>query len=461
MIEAQELTGYISQDKTLTGELSKTIEVLKPITQEKVVTPTKEIQIIEPDKDFTGLSKVTVQSIPNEYIVPSGEIEFTQNGTYDVTDKVSAKVNIKEKVLGTKTITENGTYKAIDDSLDGYSEVNVETAGVDINEYFKDTISTGNSNIGGWANSILKFRSPLTINGTSASYMFKNYPLETIPEINTSNVTNMEYMFSDCANNITNIPQLNTNKVKTMHQMFTRCYKLSDIPSLNTDNVENMSQMFYYCRSLTKVKVNYNTSKVTTMYQMFAYCIGLQELDISNFDMSNTTILQEMFYYSFNLEKLILPNLHTNKNERSARGMFSRLEKITSLDLTTLNNSYSTMYMFDNCKALETLSAIDCSKNKECIGAFNNCNSLKNFGGMINLGQAYSTTVSANNNDYRLDLHYSTLLTHESLINVINNLYDIKTKGVKPQQLLLGLNNLAKLTEEEIAIATEKGWNVS
>lgn len=136
MIEAQELTGYISQDKVLTGELSKTIEVLKPVTQEKEVIPTKEIQIIEPDKDFTGLSKVTVQSIPNEYIVPSGEIEFTQNGTYDVTDKASAKVNIKEKVLGTKTITSNGTYKAIDDNLDGYSEVIADVQiDVDIKQY--------------------------------------------------------------------------------------------------------------------------------------------------------------------------------------------------------------------------------------------------------------------------------------------------------------------------------------
>lgn len=136
MIEAQELTGYISQDKVLTGELSKTIEVLKPITQEKEVIPTKETQIIKPDKDFTGLSKVTVQSIPNEYIVPSGEIEFTQNGTYDVTDKASAKVNIKEKVLGTKTITSNGTYKAIDDNLDGYSEVIADVQiDIDIKQY--------------------------------------------------------------------------------------------------------------------------------------------------------------------------------------------------------------------------------------------------------------------------------------------------------------------------------------
>ena len=104
--------------------------------QEKEVIPTKEVQKIVADKTYDGLSKVTVQSIPNEYIVPSGEIEFTQNGTYDVTDKASAKVNIKEKVLGTKTITSNGTYKAIDDNLDGYSEVIADVQiDIDIKQY--------------------------------------------------------------------------------------------------------------------------------------------------------------------------------------------------------------------------------------------------------------------------------------------------------------------------------------
>lgn len=51
-------------------------------------------------------------------------------------------------------------------------------------------------------------------------------------------------------------------------------------------------------------------------------------------------------------------------------------------------------------------------------------------------------------------------LTHDSLMNVINNLYDIKSKGVKNQRLQLGNTNKAKLTAEEIAIATNKGWNV-
>ena len=104
--------------------------------QDKETTPTKETQVVVADKTYDGLSKVTVNPIPDEYIVPSGEIEFTQNGTYDVTDKASAKVNIKEKVLGTKTITSNGTYKAIDDNLDGYSEVIADVQiDVDIKQY--------------------------------------------------------------------------------------------------------------------------------------------------------------------------------------------------------------------------------------------------------------------------------------------------------------------------------------
>lgn len=104
--------------------------------QEKEVVPTKETQIVEPDKDYTGLSKVTVEPIPSEYIVPNGEVEFTKNGIYDVTDKASAKVNVPEKKFGTKTITSNGTYKAIDDNLDGYSEVIADVQiDIDIKQY--------------------------------------------------------------------------------------------------------------------------------------------------------------------------------------------------------------------------------------------------------------------------------------------------------------------------------------
>ena len=46
-------------------------------------------------------------------------------------------------------------------------------------------------------------------------------------------------------------------------------------------------------------------------------------------------------------------------------------------------------------------------------------------------------------------------------MNVINGLYDIATKGVKTQKLTIGSTNLAKLTAEQIQIATSRGWSVS
>ena len=48
-----------------------------------------------------------------------------------------------------------------------------------------------------------------------------------------------------------------------------------------------------------------------------------------------------------------------------------------------------------------------------------------------------------------------------NLMNIINNLYDIKTKGCQAQRLQLGPTNLAKLTDEEKQIAINKGWNLS
>ena len=350
--------------------------------QEKEVTPTKEKQEVVADSQYDGLSKVIVNPIPNKYIIPSGEIEFTKNGTYDVTDKASAKVNVPEKQLGTKTITTNGTYNASDDNLDGYSEVEVATSGVDINEYLSDTITKGTSSSGGWLKTIIKLRSPLTIEGTDARYMFNNYLLNELPQIDTSNVTNMGQMFYNCTN-LTTIPQLNTSNVTNTAQMFYGCTHLTTIPQLNTSNVTSMSYMFGSCTNLTTIP----------------------QLDTSN---------------------------------------------VTNMS-----------YMFDSCINLTTIHRLNGEKLTVVAGTFSNCKSLENFNGIINLGQAYLTAQSANYSSYKLNLSYSNKLTQDSLMNVINNLYDIKTKGVKPQQLVLGSTNLAKLTAEEVAIATNKGWTVS
>lgn len=66
----------------------------------KDVTPSTQTQTVQPDSGYTGLAQVTVNPIPSNYIIPSGNKEITANGTnisvaaYDtVTVNVSSSVN--------------------------------------------------------------------------------------------------------------------------------------------------------------------------------------------------------------------------------------------------------------------------------------------------------------------------------------------------------------------------------
>lgn len=165
-----------------------------------------------------------------------------------------------------------------------------------------------------------------------------------------------------------------------------------------------------------------------------------------------------MFYdYAFDTT----PELIGAEKLTSASEMFysgNRLKYVQGFD--TSNVIYMNS-MFQYSQNLITVPKLNASKVVNITNMFGNCSNLTNLGGLENLGQAYDTTKSANYSSYKLDLSYSKKLTHDSLMNVINNLYDIKTKGCNTQSLVLGSTNLEKLTSEEIAIATNKGWNVS
>jgi surface protein len=65
----------------------------------------------------------------------------------------------------------------------------------------------------------------------------------------------------------------------------------------NTSEVTNMSYMFYNCRSLTGVDLtHFDTQKVTDMSHMFDGCRNLTTLDLSNFNTSQVTDMTSMFY---------------------------------------------------------------------------------------------------------------------------------------------------------------------
>ena len=60
-----------------------------------------------------------------------------------------------------------------------------------------------------------------------------------------------------------------------------------------------------------------------------------------------------------------------------------------------------------------------------------------------------------------LDISHLTQLEHSSLLLIINGLYDYVGAGSSGTRYIkLGATNLAKLSDEDKAIATNKGWTI-
>ena len=288
-------------------------DVIKAKLQDKTVTPSKSVQEVIADNEYDGLNKVTVEKIPDKYIIPDGIKTIDVNGVYDIKEYSQVNVNIPEKKLGTKTITVNGTYKSIDDDLDGYSEVTVETSGVDINNYFSSDVDGSKT----WYYSV-KQLPQLNVTGTSLNGFFSRVPMKKLiqPIRDTSNITDMRYFVSSETLEELNLSNFDTSKVINMSSMFRECIKLItlDLSNFNTSNVTDMSYVFNGCSSLTSLNLsNFNTSKVTNMSNMFAYCSKLTSLDLSNSDTSKVTNMYNMFNGCKSLTHLDMRNFDFTK----------------------------------------------------------------------------------------------------------------------------------------------------
>ena len=128
---------------------------------------------------------------------------------------------------------------------------------------------------------------------------------------NTSNVTNMKKMFSDCGyTGMTSLDlgdKFDTSSVTDMKKMFACCgytamtnLDLGD--KFDTSNVTDMSNMFKSCGNTAMTSLDlgdkFDTSKVTNMYYMFFSCgyTAMTSLDLGDkFDTSKVTNMGGMF----------------------------------------------------------------------------------------------------------------------------------------------------------------------
>ena len=99
----------------------------------------------------------------------------------------------------------------------------------------------------------------------------------------------------------------------------------------NTSNVTNMRYMFYSCSGLTSLDLrSFNTSKVTNMVGMFQNCSKLTSLNLSKWDVSNVTDMNIMFFGCSSLKSLDLSGWVIN-DATSVMDMFYDCDSLTTI----------------------------------------------------------------------------------------------------------------------------------
>ena len=273
----------------------------------------------------------------------------------------------------------------------------------------------------------------------SCYYLFNNYGGTSVDDLiqpnDTENVTTMERMFEACQQ-LTSIPQFNTSKVTNMNHMFSGCSSLTSIPLLDTSNVTNGIGMFKGCSNLTSIP-QLNISNFAKTSSMFEDCTSLTT--IPQLDTSNATSIGSMFRGCTNLTSI--PQLNTSNISTTAY-TFYYCKSLTTIPLLGTSKVINMSAMFYSCTNLTTVPALDASN----VTNKGNMNTM--FAGCTNLKSILMTNIGAD-----LNISASTKFEREDLLVILNNLKTV----TEARTLTMGETNLAKLTEEDKAIATNKG----
>ena len=240
---------------------------------------------------------------------------------------------------------------------------------------------------------------------TSLNNLFyKNINLTYINASNwdTSNITSLAFTFASMDNlESVDFADWDVSNVTTFFAMFDACRKIEniDVSKWDTSSAINMGWMFNG-NNLKHLDVsNFNTSKVTNMFAMFSSSNSLTQLDISNFDTSNVLDFGRTFSYWAGVNK-----------ELNISGL--NLSKCSSIEGPFMRSSFKVI----RCDGLK-LPNID----------------------MSNIG-----------------LNDSTELTVDSIVGLLHAL----PQSDKGYSFQIGDVNIAKLTDEQKAIATNKGWTL-
>lgn len=313
-------------------------------------------------------------------------------------------------------------------------------------------------------------------------------------QITTSNITNGDSMFRN-SDNLTNISfelnfigdnTSNSNNTSSAYRMFYDCYKLESIPVISNCKVSRINEVFSGCRRLRyfpdDIESYFNWSYLDSLdtqwgdgdaLNMFKNCYSLRKIPMGLLKHGNKSIhySKNAFYglgsRCYALDEMIdIPVIYTYTWTGNAFFMFgnecSRVKNITFM-------------MPDGQPYVKNWKSqtIDLTTN---VGYTKSVDNIIGYNSGITADKEVKddATYQALKNDpdwFTTKVEYSRY-NHDSAVATINSLPDtsaylataggtntIKFEGAAGSATDGGAINT--LTEEEIAVATAKGWTVT
>lgn len=193
----------------------------------------------------------------------------------------------KPFITGELTVTDNGVYLPKDNNLDAFSKVTVEVQVPKIK--VKDNFGGVLTNLIPDENKYIDLRmfdtSEVTDLNSAFDYAVERFAYIDIRGWDTSKVTRMGYMFRYVRPiEIYGLEDLNTSNVTTMEYMLTQAkIQNLNLSKWDVSKVTNLELFIQSDRDLISLNLsNWNMSAVTSMHSFFQYCGALTDLIMDN-----------------------------------------------------------------------------------------------------------------------------------------------------------------------------------
>ena len=303
-------------------------------------------------------------------------------------------------------------------------------------------------------------------------------------KITTNNISDPSYMFY-YNDNLTTIPfdlNLNETSYVPFSNMFYSCINLQSIGKIINLRPSTMSYMFYDCRKLRFLPeiVNYDFNIIHISYSsassMFNCCYSLRTIpeDLLNQIYGTWTSIYSAFLYTafqncYNLDELKGLNPQTGTiNSNMFNYTFNQCNRLKNIIFVLQDNT--TPYVVNWKNQTMDLSEYVGYTSNQYIGHILNYNSGITADKQVTDDATYQA-LKDDPDWWTADINYSRY-NHDSAVATINSRPDtsaylataggtntIKFKGESGSATDGGAINT--LTEEEIAVATAKGWTVT